>query len=375
MEPRNRTLAETLVGYSLDLRPGENLLVEANGLDARDLLKEIVTSALGRGANVYTNLHDDGILRRILLSGSDEQIGALVRFDLERMKAMQAYIAIRGSDNVAELGDVPPAKLRAYQQRVLKPIHTDVRVPKTRWCVLRYPNAAMAQLAGTSREAFADFYFNVCTLDYARMSRAMDPLSALMSKTDRVEIRAPGTDLRFSIRGIPNVKCDGKVNIPDGELFTAPVRDSVNGVIRYNCASLYEGTIYRSIELTFEAGKVVRAECASDPEKLNAVLDRDEGARYLGEFSLGFNPYITSPILDTLFDEKIDGSIHTALGNAYETADNGNRSSVHWDLVLSQRPEVGGGEIVFDGRVIRRDGRFVVPELEGLNPENLAHAN
>jgi len=364
-------LADILTGYSLELRKGENLLVEANGVDARELLKEIVTSALARGVNVYSSLLDDGVLRRVLLAGDEEQIGALARFDVQRMAAMQAYIAVRGSDNVAELGDVPAEKLRAYQQRVLKPIHTDIRVPKTRWCVLRYPNAAMAQLAGKSREAFADFYYAVCTLDYARMSRAMDPLSALMSATDRVEIRAPGTNLSFSIRGIPNVKCDGKLNIPDGELFTAPVRESVNGTIRYNCPSLYEGTVFRSIELTFEAGRVVRAECASDAEKLRSILDRDEGARYFGEFSFGFNPYITAPILDTLFDEKIAGSIHTALGNAYETADNGNRSSVHWDLVLSQRPEAGGGEILFDGRVIRKDGIFVAPELRGLNPDAL----
>jgi aminopeptidase len=225
-------------------------------------------------------------------------------------------------------------------------------------------------LAGTSTEAFEDFYFDVCNLDYARMAEAMDPLQELMNKTDRVRITGPGTDISFSIKDIGSVKCCGRRNIPDGELYTAPVRDSVNGVISYNTPSINGGVTYENIRFVFKDGKIVEA-TANHTDRINTVLDADEGARYIGEFSFGFNPYIQHPMKDTLFDEKIDGSLHFTPGQAYKAANNGNVSSVHWDLVLIQRPEYGGGEIWFDDVLIRKDGRFVLPELEVLNPENL----
>ncbi len=371
MDPRNARLAELLVDYSIHIQAGENLLVEAIGIGARELVKEIVTAALARGANVYTSLRDDAVLRRVLLGATESQIAALATHDLARMKAMHCYVGIRGSENVRELGDVPAEKKAHYQRLVLKPVHLEVRVPKTRWVVLRYPNDAMAQLAGCSREAFSDFYYRVCTLDYEKMSHAMDPLVELMSRTDRVEITGPGTDLSLSIKGIPQVKCDGHLNIPDGEIYTAPVRDSINGVIRFNCASLYEGSVFPNVTLRFRDGKAIEAATDGDSARLNEILDRDAGARYVGEFAFGVNPHITEPILDTLFDEKITGSIHMALGNAYDDAPNGNKSSIHWDLVLSQIEEMGGGEIRFDGVPVRRNGRFVHPQLEGLNPESL----
>jgi aminopeptidase len=229
----------------------------------------------------------------------------------------------------------------------------------------------MAQLANTSLEAFEDFYFDVCCLDYGKMSLAMDPLVALMEKTDRVRLVAPGTDLTFSIQGIPAIKCCGLRNIPDGEVYTAPVRDSVNGRITYNTPSVYQGFTYENVSFTFEKGKIVSA-TANHTEKINQLLDTDEGARYVGEFALGVNPFVTKPMKDTLFDEKIMGSFHFTPGQAYTIADNGNRSAIHWDLVLIQTPAWGGGELWFDDVLIRQDGRFVLPALEALNPENLA---
>jgi aminopeptidase len=192
-----------------------------------------------------------------------------------------------------------------------------------------------------------------------------------MDKTDKVRIVSPNTDLRFSIKGIGAVKCDGKFNIPDGEVFTAPIKDSVNGTIKYNAISQYMGHTFTDVELSFRDGKIVDAESSGNSNKLNEILDTDNGARYIGEFAIGFNPYILDPMNDILFDEKIAGSLHFTPGQAYEDADNWNRSSIHWDLVLIQRPEYGGGEIWFDDRLIRKDGIFVIPELEALNPENL----
>jgi aminopeptidase len=283
---------------------------------------------------------------------------------------------LRGTPNFAEMSDVPPEKMKMVRQLWWTPVHQEVRVPKTKWVVLRWPTVGMAQAANMSTEAFEAFYFRVCTLDYAQMERAVQPLVELMERTREVHITGPGTDLRFSIEGIGVVPCYGLRNIPDGECFTCPVRDSVEGEITINTNSVYEGTLYRDIRLRLHRGKIVEATCADDgdrpgagnPRKLNAILDTDEGARYIGEWSLGFNPYILHPMHDTLFDEKIAGSFHFTPGNAYQEADNGNRSSVHWDLVVIQRPEYGGGEIYFDGQLVRKDGLFVLPELQALNP-------
>jgi aminopeptidase len=253
-----------------------------------------------------------------------------------------------------------------YQKHFYHPVHFGVRVPDKNWVVLRYPNKAMSQLAETSQEDFADFYYRVCTLDYAHFSKAMDPLKEFMEQTDKVHIKGPGTDLRFSIKGIGVLKCDGHRNIPDGEVYTAPVRDSINGEITYNTPSLYQGSTYERIHFVFENGKIVRADCQGDQAKFEKIFDTDEGARHVGEFSLGLNPEINRPMRDTLFDEKIYGSLHLTPGNAYEDADNGNKSAIHWDLVLIQTPEYGGGEIYFDDKLIRKDGEFTVPELDSV---------
>lgn len=369
-DPRIQTLARNLVGYSIDCRPGDKVLVEMFGRE-RELVRAIVEEIQARGGLPYVNLIDHTVQRSLLKGATEETVRFWTDIDLYRMKQMDAYIGIRSGDNVNELSDVPDDRMRLYDQGYRHPVHSEQRVKKTKWVVLRYPNPSMAQLANTSTEAFEDFYFKVCNLDYARMSAAMDALVERMEKTDRVRIVSPGTDLTFSIKGIPAVKCDGKMNIPDGEVFTAPVRDSVNGTIAFNTPSVYNGITFEQIRFRLENGKIVEAH-ASDSRRLNAILDQDEGARYIGEFSLGFHPHILHPMKDTLFDEKIAGSLHLTPGQAYEQADNGNRSAVHWDLVLIQRPEYGGGEVYFDDVLIRKDGRFVVKELECLNPEHLS---
>ncbi|NLG84993.1 MAG: aminopeptidase, partial [Firmicutes bacterium] len=308
-------------------------------------------------------------LRTWLRGASDEGLSRAASYEVARMKEMQAFIGIRGPYNINELGDVPAERMAAYQRLYVRPIN-DIRVPQTKWCILRYPTPALAQLAEMSLEVFTDFYYRVSCLDYAKMSVAMDRLVEVMQATDRVRIVGPGTDLTFSIKGMPAVKCDGRMNIPDGEVFTAPVRDSVNGVIRFNTPSEEGGFTFTDVTLEFRQGKIVRA-TANDTARLNRLLDTDEGARYVGEFSLGVNPYIEKPMKETLFDEKIMGSFHLTPGQAYQEADNGNRSAIHWDLVAIQTPAYGGGEIYFDDVLVRKDGRFVGKGLEVLNPENL----
>ena len=371
MDPRIKKLADLLVHYSCGVKRGEKLLVECNGFDGLDLVHEVMRSATKAGGFVYFNFRHDRLTRRLLHDADEKQIKAQAKYDLYRMKDMDCYIGIRCTPNTMEMSDVPAAKLRLYNKYYNDPVHMKTRLPKTRWVVMRWPNDSMAQNAKKPLHPFEDFYFDVCTLDYARMSKAMDPLRALMNKTDRVQVKGPGTDLALSIKGLPAIKCDGHLNIPDGELYTAPVKDSVNGTIRFNTPSLFEGTVFDEITLRFKNGKIVEAEAGALTGALNGILDRDRGARFVGEFALGFNPYVTDALLDTLFDEKIAGSLHLAMGNSYEDCFNGNRSSIHWDMVHNQRPERGGGEVYFDGKLIRSDGLFVPKELKGLNPENL----
>ncbi|MGI6669830.1 MAG: aminopeptidase [Acetivibrionales bacterium] len=368
-DPRIEKLAKNLINYSVNLQKGEKILIESIGFEI-PLVKELIKQAYLAGGIPFVTIKNQELLRVLLSECSEEQVKAMASFEIPRMKEMQAYIGIRAGENVSEMGAVPADKMEIYSRYYQKPLHSDIRVPHTKWCILRYPNHSMAQLAGMATEAFEDFYFKVCNLDYSKMSKAMDNLVKLMEKTDRVRITGMDTDLTFSIKGMPAIKCAGKHNIPDGEVYTAPVKDSVNGVITYNTPAVYQGVTFENIRLEFKDGRIVKAS-ANDSERINKIFDTDEGARYVGEFSLGLNPYIEKPMKDTLFDEKIKGSIHFTPGSSYDECFNGNKSAIHWDLVLIQRPEYGGGEIWFDDTLIRKDGIFTVPELEVLNPDKL----
>lgn len=368
-DPRIEKLAEILINYSVQLKPGEKILIEVIGNEV-PLTRALIREAYKAGGIPFLTIKNHELLRVLLNECTEEQIKEMASFEMARMKEMQAWIGIKAGDNVSEIGSVPPEKMRLYQTYYQKPLHSDIRVEHTKWCLLRYPNHSMAQLADMATEDFEDYYFKVCNLDYSKMSKAMDNLVKLLEKTDRVRITGKGTDLTFSIKGLPAIKCEGRRNIPDGEVYTAPVRNSVNGVITYNTPAVYQGVTYENIRLEFKDGKIIKA-TANETEKINKIFDTDEGARYIGEFSLGVNPYIEKPIKDTLFDEKIKGSLHFTPGSCYESCNNGNKSAIHWDLVYIQRPEYGGGEIWFDDVLIRKDGIFVPDELKCLNPENL----
>ena len=364
-------LAQVLVTHSARLRVGERVLIETFDTPD-DFVQALIEAVAAVGAVPFVETHSNRVLRALYQSATTEQMQAIGQHELERMKTMDAYFGIRGASNSLEMSDVPAEKMALYQNLWWRPV-ADQRVNHTKWVVLRYPSPAFAQSAGMSTEAFTDFYFNVCTLDYAKMQEAMVPLRERMLKADRIQLTGNTLDLSFSIKNIGAVMCYGERNIPDGECFTCPVRDSVNGQIQFNTASLYQGSLFEGIRFVLENGKIVEATASTPAQtaRLNQILDSDDGARYIGEFSLGFNPYVLQPMRDTLFDEKIAGSFHFTPGQAYTTADNGNRSQVHWDLVYIQRPEYGGGEVRFDGELIRKDGLFVPDDLLGLNPENL----
>ncbi len=366
-DPRITRLAEILLDHSTQIRAGENLLIEAFDLPEPALVCTLVELAAARGAHPFVTWKNNEVLRSLYRTGTETNLGASGEFKRARMQRMHAYVGIRGASNSSQFADVPHERMDLYQKHWWHPVHSEVRVPHTRWVVLRYPTPSMAQAADMSTAAFEDFYFAVCTADYAQMAKNQEPLVRRMWEAERVRIAGPGTDLTFSIRGMNVRPCHGQRNIPDGEVFTAPVRDSVEGTIRYNAASRYQGTVFQQVEFEFRRGRIVRATCANAPEQLNKILDSDEGARYIGEWSIGCNNLVRRPMLDTLFDEKIGGSIHLTPGNAYDECDNGNRSRVHWDLVLIQTPEYGGGEIYFDDVLVRQDGRFLPDDLQGLN--------
>jgi aminopeptidase len=356
-------LATLLVEYSIRLKRDEKVLIES--FDVPDEMTIALLRAVRKAGGIaFVQIQRAQVNRALALDATEGQLNLAAGHELARMKKMDAYIALRGSNNVTELSDVPVQQMKLLTKK-MRPV-IDQRVKKTKWVVLRWPTPSMAQLAGMSTEAFEDFYFDVCTLDYRRLQPGMKALKALLEKTDRVEIKGPETDLRFSIKGISAVICGGDRNIPDGEVFTCPVRDSVEGHVSFNAPTIYQGTSFDRIRLDFRRGKVVEA-TSNEPKKLNDILNSDAGARYIGEFSLAFNPRILQPMRDILFDEKIAGSFHFTPGQAYEEADNGNRSQVHWDMVSIQRPEYGGGEIYFDGKLIRRDGEFLPQQLRSLN--------
>lgn len=367
---RIQKLASNLINYSVALKENEKILIEVIGEDGIPLAKELMKETYKVKAMPFFNIINQSLLKDMLENLTEEQIKLYAKHDASRMQDMDAYIGIRASNNTSDLAGISSEKLKLYNEFYTVPVHFVERVKHTKWCILRYPNNSMAQMSKMSLEEFEDFYFNVCNLDYAKMSNAMDALVELMNKTDKVHIVGPNTDLTFSIKGIPAEKYRGTFNIPDGEVASAPIKNSVNGYITYNTETTYNGYTFNNVHFEFENGKIVKA-TSNHTEMMNQILDTDEGARYIGEFAIGLNPYVEKPIGDTLFDEKIKGSFHFTPGDALEESDNGNRSSIHWDIVNIQRPEFGGGEIWFDDVLVRKDGLFVLENLLPLNPENL----
>lgn len=366
-DPRYAELARLLTGYSTDLKKGEKVLIDAFDIPA-EMVVELVRAARARRAIPYVQINQARVSRELLRGATDEQFSLHARLELARMKHMDAYIALRGAENIFESSDVPSDRMKIAMKNMRGVL--DWRVQKTKWVVLRWPSPSMAQQAMMSSEAFEDFYFRVCTLDYSRMKPGMNALVKLMSSTDKVHLKGPGTDLHFSIKGIGAVACGGLRNVPDGEVFSCPVKDSVEGVVQYNAPTVYQGTSFDNVRLVFKKGRIVEA-TSNNTKRLNQILDSDAGARYIGEFALGFNPHILEPMRDILFDEKIGGSFHFTPGQAYEDCGNGNKSQIHWDMVCIQRKDYGGGEVYFDGKLIRKDGLFVPKSLQKLNPKYL----
>ena len=366
-DSRYDSLARVLTGHSTKLKAGERFLIDVADTP-EEFVIALIRAARAVKAEPFVIMHSGRISRELAIGVTGPQAATMAEIDLARLKKMQAYIAVRGSQNISEMSDVPQAKMALLSEK-LRPA-LDYRINKTRWVVLRWPTPSMAQQAQMSTEAFAEFFFRVCTLDYGAMIPGMKALKALMDRTDKVHIKGPGTDLRFSIKRIGSVICGGEHNIPDGEVFSCPVKHSVEGHVTFNAPTSARGIAFDNVRLEFSKGKIIKA-TSNNTKALNEILDTDAGSRFIGEFSLGFNPHILHPMRDILFDEKIAGSFHFTPGQAYAVAGNGNKSAVHWDMVCIQRKDYGGGEVWFDGKLIRKDGLFLPPALQALNPDRL----
>ncbi len=368
VDEREKVLAHNLVHYSCAVQKNEKVLIEYTST-SNSFLRCLAKEVLSVGAYPFFKNLNKEVQKTVLEEGSEQLFAFMAKYDAFMMQDMDAVMLIRGDDNIFEYAQVPTKNLVDYNNHYNKPVHMERRLQK-KWVNLRFPTPSFAQSAHLSTTAFEDHYFKVCNLDYEKMCQAMEPLKQLMEKTDRVKIVAPGTNLEFSILGIPAVKCCGDKNIPDGEIYTAPLKNSMNGTITFNIPAMYNGVLHNNICLHFNNGKITKA-TSTNTKDLEAILATDDGSCYIGEFSFGVNPHITYAINDILFDEKMCYSIHMAIGNAYDDAFNGNQSGVHWDIIQSHAKEFGGGEIYFDGQLIRKDGVFIEPNLVALNPEFL----
>ena len=364
-DSRNKALADKIITYSTATKPGENVMIELFGINGVHLAQEMARAIIEAKAVPFIIVRDTETERIIREMGSRE-LWARTRdvMGMPLMKEMDVYVGIRAGENIYELSGAGKEQNKAYSEEYGLPVHMEERVNNTRWCVMRYPSPAFAMNAKMPTATFADFYYKACLLDYAELNERMKPLHELLAAGKELRLVGEGTDISFSIEGQNWIPCAGDVNIPDGEIFSAPLLESVNGTISY-APSVYEGKPFEFVKLVVNDGVVTDFD-SSNNKGLEEILSTDEGARRFGEFSFGTNPFIDQPMYDILFDEKIWGSNHLTLGKCYDIAPNGNQSAIHWDLVCI------GADVYLDGALIRKGRQFVHEKLIPLNPESFA---
>ena len=353
-------LVNTIVDYSLEVKKDEKVLITTYP-EAKDLNLKLVAKIIDVGAIPVVKLLDSEIDSLIMEKSQDNRVSLLAKLAEEEVTNYDCFIKIRYLLNDYETKDTNKHLLKKIGDATIA--SDDVRINNRRWVLLNYPTTLDAYKNKTSNRKHYEYALAAMTFDYAKMKDDMQSLKELMEKTDKVRIVAKNTDLTFSIKDIPVVPCVGKSNLPDGEIYTAPVKDSVEGYITYNTPCPYQGNVYHDVRLEFSKGQIVNCTCQEDVISLKEIFDTDQGARYIGEFSLGLNPLIKKPMGDILYDEKIIGSIHFTPGRAYKDAFNGNISSIHWDMVLLEP------DIYFDDVLIRKKGKFVIEQLKRLNYE------
>ena len=357
-------LPKIIVNHSIKVKENDRVLVLYQGIESMPLVKAIVKEVINNKGVVITDYQNQDITNYIHENITESQMDAYTLRKKYEVENFDAFVRICYNKSDYYDKNMNQEKQKDLLEKI-KP-YKEIMVNERRWVLLNYPSIVDSFKAHMTPEEFYNFSLDSMTADYDKMFEDAKPLKELMEKTDKVRIVGPNTNISFSIKGMPAIICAGEANIPDGECFTAPIKNSVNGKITYNVPSPYHGEVFEHVSLTFKDGKIIEAN-SNNNAKLKEIFETDEGARYIGEFSLGFNPVIMEPMGDILFDEKIAGSLHFTPGCSYDECPNGNKSNIHWDLVLIQREDYGGGEIYFDDVLIRKNGKFVLPELENLN--------
>lgn len=366
LDPRLKKLGDTLIHYSCSIQKGDKVLIEATK-NCGDLVKYLIKECYSCGAVPFVIFRESDIRREIILGGNKEQYELMAQSQNIIMNMMDARIEITEYDNFYEMNDIPISKRQLFQKHFFQNVYADNGIKK--WVTVGYPTKTMAQRFGMSTEQFENFYFSVVNENYKELSEKMLPLKDYLDNGKNVQIRSNNTDLSFNIEECKAFICDGKINLPDGEVFIAPDKYSANGNITFNADALYQGYNFSNISLTFENGRVVTATSDYNQDVLNKILNTDEGSSYIGEFAIGTNPNINRIIKNILYDEKILGSFHVALGRAHFQSDNGNKSAIHWDLVSQLNERFGGGEIIIDDELILQDGIFIPHDLKPLNKQ------
>lgn len=365
MDERLKKIAYSIVNYSLKTKSKEKILITVQSIEANPLVKCLIEAIFMCDAIPYVTIFDQEISTLLLEKTNEDRTQLLKDISWFEVDHYDSFISVRYSTNDYEGKNINANILMNLGLAIEEA--SDIRINDKKWVLLNYPSTLDAYKAKMKSDEYYNYALDVMNVDYQQLNIDVEPLKKLMEQTDKVRVTGKGTDITFSIKDIPVIPCVGTKNVPDGEIYVAPIKTSVNGVIMYNTPSPYHGNIYNNVKLVFKHGKIIEATSDDNNEALNKIFDTDEGARYVGEFSIGLNPLIKYPMGDTLYDEKIIGSIHFTPGRCYRDSYNGNISSIHWDMVLIQREEYGGGDIYFDDILIRKDGLFVLEELKHLN--------
>ncbi|AZR72292.1 hypothetical protein BBF96_02105 [Anoxybacter fermentans] len=356
-DPRIEKLADILVNYSVEVKEGERVLISGSIL-ARPLIEEIVKKVAQAGAEPVTRITLETAGYLFMKYGSEEIIGRTNEVFLDMIKKCDALISINAPENTKYMSTIDPKRLSLHQ-KALMPISEYVMGGNVRWVGCNFPVPALAQEAEMSLEEYENFVYSATNIDWVENSKYQDKIKAIFDAGKEVRIVGPGTDLTFSIEGREGIKCDGRNNMPDGEIFYAPIENSANGYITYDFPAMRMGKEVSGIRLEFKDGKVVKASATKNEDFLLSSLDTDEGARYIGEFGIGVNYGIQRFTKDILFDEKIGGTIHLALGRAYPESGGKNVSAIHWDMIKDLRKD---GKIILDGKVVAENGKFLIED-------------
>ena len=369
-DPRYRKFADVLIGYALGIKPGDRLLIASTPL-AAPLIREVYRAALAAGAHPETQIELEGLHAIKLREGSDAQLRDLSPGRTAATEHFDAQLRIGAAENTMALAGVDPRRI-ALQQQAEAPLRARLSARTARGELRRtgtlFPTAAYAQQAGMTLEDYEEFVLNACLLDRDDPEAAWRALAAdwqrivdFLTGCDEIRVVAPDTDITYRAGGRTWINSSGSnetgsINFPSGEVYTGPHEDSANGTVRFTYPAIYQGNIVEDIRLTFERGRVVAATAGRGQELLEAMLELDPGARYLGEVAFGLNEQISRFTGNILFDEKIGGTMHMALGQSYAQSGGTNQSALHWDMICDLR----GGQVYADGKLCYEAGRFII---------------